>query len=664
MPFLMKTKFTLLLLLTFTFRLLPAQNPAPFTDGSKWGYCNAEKQIVIPLKFYSCKPFNEFGLAVAEKSKDDYCIIDIHGKEVLPLGDVDQIIQVTADVAVVRKSVYNDKHTLYLIPERRALDIEFSYIGNFSQGKAAVRTKEKSGFITTKGEPWLMGKFDHTSSFSEGLALVMKGKKYGYINTEGKVAIPFQYEDAFDFSEGLARVRMEGKTGYIDKTGRIVIPCQYDNIHFARGHFKDGMVTVELNKHFGALDPTGKILIPIEYESLFYKGEGVYEAEKNGEELLIDRNGKVISKNTYKYYSWFSEGWVKVETDSMENFVDREGRFLMPFLRKFVVLDDFENGYALCRWKGTSFFIDTKGAIYSSGLSVPLEGMDPEVYPRLAGYEIVEGYNGLIIVKKSGLFSILDKSGNKALPASFMSWKIVTDKNFLALKDEKGKYSFYQGNLVPVVPEVDKLLQQAATLEDLTIWHKAFQDSIPLQRKTKNIRVGRQVWAAEDLKVTKFRNGDPIFVAPWPDDFIKATVKKIPAIYIGQPDDLTTWTKEGTYMYNRYAVTDKRGLIPDGYRLPDSSDWRKLVNYAFGDSEAMSILPQIGFRNLGYFIVMDGGGGFTPNTNISTWWCSEQSGPDFSITTMFISAFGGVVKFNGLSNESGAPIRCIFDISD
>lgn len=37
--------------------------------------------------------------------------------------------------------------------------------------------------------------------------------------------------------------------------------------------------------------------------------------------------------------------------------------------------------------------------------------------------------------------------------------------------------------------------------------------------------------------------------------------------------------KNGTYVYNGYAVNDKRGIIPSGFVLPSRSQYKELFNF-------------------------------------------------------------------------------------
>jgi len=78
-------------------------------------------------------------------------------------------------------------------------------------------------------------------------------------------------------------------------------------------------------------------------------------------------------------------------------------------------------------------------------------------------------------------------------------------------------------------------------------------------------------WCKENLTVTKFRNGNPLFHAKNIEELQHATMFEIPA-YINLDLDKSNFKKYG-YLYNGYAVFNSQGLIPKGYRLPTEGEF-------------------------------------------------------------------------------------------
>ena len=84
------------------------------------------------------------------------------------------------------------------------------------------------------------------------------------------------------------------------------------------------------------------------------------------------------------------------------------------------------------------------------------------------------------------------------------------------------------------------------------------------------IKIGSQEWATEDLRVTHFRNGDPI---PLVRDNYEWAELEIGAYCI---------SPSGHYLYNWYAVNDPRGLGPKGFHVPSDDEWTVLENLLGG----------------------------------------------------------------------------------
>ena len=85
------------------------------------------------------------------------------------------------------------------------------------------------------------------------------------------------------------------------------------------------------------------------------------------------------------------------------------------------------------------------------------------------------------------------------------------------------------------------------------------------------VTIGSQVWMKENLKTSKYRNGDPIptnlTVAAW-----TATTTGAYAIYNNDAANNTTHGK----LYNWYAVVDSRNLCPIGWHVPSDGEWKTL----------------------------------------------------------------------------------------
>jgi uncharacterized protein (TIGR02145 family) len=90
----------------------------------------------------------------------------------------------------------------------------------------------------------------------------------------------------------------------------------------------------------------------------------------------------------------------------------------------------------------------------------------------------------------------------------------------------------------------------------------------------KTIRIGNQWWMAENLKVTRYRNGDPITNVTNVTDWNKLTI----GAYSNYNNDINNVTTYGR-LYNWYAVNDSRNIAPAGWHVPSDSEWKILEIY-------------------------------------------------------------------------------------
>ena len=105
------------------------------------------------------------------------------------------------------------------------------------------------------------------------------------------------------------------------------------------------------------------------------------------------------------------------------------------------------------------------------------------------------------------------------------------------------------------------------------------QDSI----KTE-VKIGKQVWMNSNLNVDKFKNGDLIPEAKSDEEWNEAAENKTPAwcYYNNNPDNGDKYGK----LYNWYAISDPRGIAPEGWKIPSKEDWIRLVDFLGGEEPA------------------------------------------------------------------------------
>lgn len=185
-------------------------------------------------------------------------------------------------------------------------------------------------------------------------------------------------------------------------------------------------------------------------------------------------------------------------------------------------------------------------------------------------------------------------------------------------------------------------------------------DSIKADRKNyKSITIGTQEWMSEDLKVEVFLNGDSIFQAKSNKEWQLAFNNRQPAwCYV--VNDKNEFDK----LYNIYVLKDKRRVVPEGWKIPSSFDWKILANSItknedLGCERCWVKLPNsiesLGFnnKNNGFRFKY---GGFYSNDKHCFYWTSSYSVATTAIKDELLFKYGSIIR---LSEESGFQIRCI-----
>jgi uncharacterized protein (TIGR02145 family) len=106
----------------------------------------------------------------------------------------------------------------------------------------------------------------------------------------------------------------------------------------------------------------------------------------------------------------------------------------------------------------------------------------------------------------------------------------------------------------------------------------------------KTIKIGDQNWMAENLKVTKYKDGSAI-PSSYSDPMWANSTTGAYAEYYNAVDNVVDIYG---YLYNWYAVDDSRGLCMDGWHVPSDDEWTVLTNYLGGLSVAGGKMKEVG----------------------------------------------------------------------
>lgn len=191
-------------------------------------------------------------------------------------------------------------------------------------------------------------------------------------------------------------------------------------------------------------------------------------------------------------------------------------------------------------------------------------------------------------------------------------------------------------------------------------------------RNYRICQIGTQFWTAENLAVSKFRNGDPIPQARTNAEWEKAGKEGKPA-WCYYSNDTLIGRKFGK-LYNYYAVSDPRGLAPTGWHIPTHPELSKMI-YALGGMDVAGIKmksmadwkEQFRGTNKSKFTAIPGGarnanGAFLNINNTAQWWSTSgdvQGGPQ--IWSVALNSFSVQTGYYEMEKGCGLSVRCIKD---
>jgi len=104
----------------------------------------------------------------------------------------------------------------------------------------------------------------------------------------------------------------------------------------------------------------------------------------------------------------------------------------------------------------------------------------------------------------------------------------------------------------------------------------------------ETVKIGDQWWISENLKVSRYRNGDSI---PHVTDIAEWAELTEGAWSYYEND--TTYHDIYGKLYNWYAAVDPRGLCPEGWHVPSEDEWHALETFLGGRSTSQGLMKSI-----------------------------------------------------------------------
>lgn len=186
------------------------------------------------------------------------------------------------------------------------------------------------------------------------------------------------------------------------------------------------------------------------------------------------------------------------------------------------------------------------------------------------------------------------------------------------------------------------------------------------------VKIGNQIWMAENLKTTKYRNGNLIgTTTPATLDISAETAPKYQWTSGGNESNVSTYGR----LYTWYAIMDTRNICPTGWHVPTDAEWTTLTTYLGSLSGGRLkesgtthwLTPNTDAINDSKFSALPSGmrnedGTFNDLGWDCYWWsATEEEDSDAWSRNLDYSSYEIERESLGTNKRIGASIRCLKD---
>ncbi len=214
------------------------------------------------------------------------------------------------------------------------------------------------------------------------------------------------------------------------------------------------------------------------------------------------------------------------------------------------------------------------------------------------------------------------------------------EQDMFFLSGDRFLYKVYSGHFCTILPH------KPVASEDINIDFYACTDASGNHYPV--LILGNQVWMAENLKTTHFRNNDIISSintnVGWKSNLLPAWCS------YNNLDNAQTGL-----LYNWQAVNDNRIIAPEGWHVPTNDAWSELNNFLTNNQ--LTFDENSGFINLksGY---RNDTGVFEQSGNMSVFWTANSTDGSNSYSRN-INAGNNLLSAEKKLHSNGFSVRCI-----
>lgn len=317
----------------------------------KYGYCNLQGKIAIPLVYDEAQPFS--GDLAIVRLNGKYGMIDRKGRPVIPPN--------------------------------------FHQVALEAGGLVRVRKEIAWGLYTTAGKEIIPPKYDALRLDAGGI-LVRDGGKWGFLSLTGMPLVPVRYEQLNVLSP--ARALAESTHGHLGlvnlQTGEELLPASFASISPST----DDLLLAKRADKFGVYDLAGREWAAPQYEELGVLQEGLMPVRVHEQWGYATPQGAIVIPPRFTLARAFSGQVAPVATPAGAGLITQQGAIALP-----MVCDDisaFQHGIAAINYRGKYGLVNDAGTIVA--------------YPVFDDLVLCTTTPGAI-VKYQGKFGLLDHTG-------------------------------------------------------------------------------------------------------------------------------------------------------------------------------------------------------------------------------------------------------------
>ncbi len=339
------------------------------------------------------------------------------------------------------------------------------------------------GYVNEEGE-WVIpprSSFEDPSLFSQGYAVIGKDDLYGVIDKSGVEIVPFIYDEVELLENTLILVSSNGMYGLLNRDGSLRHEIEYsqvidvDSNYYLLYRGDDAELYCVKNSDALNFEPTdlellgsgyyraygfGGIkvglfkshdncvlieILPTVYEEINQFDQNSFVGEQRNELKIINASNEMLTDSIYTSISLVCNGYALAVKDSKVGYLNSHAQEVVDF--EFEPFTDmmysgmFQEGNAIVKKEGLFGIIDTLG--------------NYKIYPKYNQLIYLEGLYG---AKEDDHWSLLSFTEDSVTPAIYSS--IDALGNGFVLYEENGKYGMMDAEMNLIFPPVYRSIQK------------------------------------------------------------------------------------------------------------------------------------------------------------------------------------------------------------